>query len=209
MILIYSGGMDSTVALHEYRDLISIAVSFIYPAIHNTREIHFAKLNTQRLGVPHLVMNATDMFTGFRSGLFSGDIPDGHYTDASMARTVVPFRNGIFVSVAAGLAESMGLSTVILANHSGDHAIYADCRGEFVAKLNEAIKAGTDNHVSLWTPYVNISKREIALKGRDMKVDFMNTWSCYNGARIHCGTCGTCVERKEALEGFDTTKYKQ
>ena len=126
-----------------------------------------------------------------------------------MKSTVVPFRNGIMLAVAAGLAESYELDAVYLANHSGDHAIYPDCRPEFIDAFAEAVKAGTYKGVQVISPYCNITKRDIALRGKAIGLDYSLTYSCYKGGEKHCGKCGTCVERKEALEGFDPTEYEE
>jgi len=124
---------------------------------------------------------------------------------------VVPFRNGIMLAVAAGMAETAGLKHVMMANHSGDHAIYPDCRPQFADAMSRAIEAGTYEGITLLTPYTNISKADIAQKGKQLGVDYSKTWSCYKGGKVHCGRCATCLERKEALRlaGIeDTTVYE-
>ena len=208
-VLVYSGGLDSTTLLYEYKDSIALAVSFDYGSKHNKRELEFAALNCKRLGIRHLVIPLEFMGKYFRSDLLigGGDIPEGSYADENMKSTVVPFRNGIMLSIAAGLAESYELDAIMLANHSGDHAIYPDCRPEFIEGMAAAVEAGTYNGVKVVSPYCNMTKREIALRGRELGVDFSLTYSCYKGGEKHCGRCGTCVERKEALEGFDPTEY--
>lgn len=133
----------------------------------------------------------------------------GSYTENNMKSTVVPFRNGIMLSVAAGIAESKGLKYVLIANHSGDHSIYPDCRPQFIEAMSSAIHNGTYNNAEILAPYTNISKRDIALKGQQLGVDYEHTYSCYNGGDKHCGKCGTCVERREALAGFDPTEYAE
>ncbi len=148
----------------------------------------------------------------FKSSLLKNgfeEIPEGHHAADNMKSTVVPFRNGIMLSIAAGIAESEGAQYVLMANHSGDHFIYPDCRPEFVETMNQAIFAGTTNGVKLLAPYTALSKRDIALRGQQLGVDFAKTYSCYKGGEKHCGKCGTCVERKEALEGFDPTEYEE
>jgi 7-cyano-7-deazaguanine synthase len=117
-----------------------------------------------------------------------------------MKRTVVPFRNGIMLAIAAGFAESRGAEAVVIAAHSGDHAIYPDCREEFLAPMAEAIRAGTYAGISLLRPFVDTDKAGIARRGAELGVDFSKTWSCYKGAEVHCGSCGTCVERREAFQ---------
>jgi 7-cyano-7-deazaguanine synthase len=208
-VLVYSGGLDSTTLLYEYKDSIALAVSFDYGSKHNKRELEYAALNCKRLGIRHLVIPLEFMGKYFRSDLLigGGDIPEGSYADENMKSTVVPFRNGIMLSIAAGLAESYELDAIMLANHSGDHAIYPDCRPEFIEGMAAAVEAGTYNGVKVVSPYCNMTKRDIALRGRELGVDFSLTYSCYKGGEKHCGKCGTCVERKEALEGFDPTEY--
>ncbi len=208
-VLVYSGGLDSTTLLYEYKDSIALAVSFDYGSKHNKRELEYAAINCKRLGVRHLVIPLEFMGKYFKSDLLigGGDIPEGSYADENMKSTVVPFRNGIMLSIAAGLAESYELDTIMLANHSGDHAIYPDCRPEFIEGMAAAVEAGTYNGVKVVSPYCNMTKRDIALRGRELGVDFSLTYSCYKGGEKHCGKCGTCVERKEALEGFDPTEY--
>ncbi len=209
-LLIYSGGLDSTTLLYEYRDRISLAVTFDYGSKHNAREIACAVDNCKRLGIKHLVIPLGFIGQYFKSDLLlgGGEIPEGHYAEENMKSTVVPFRNGIMLSVAAGLAESYGLDTVLLANHAGDHAIYPDCRPEFVAAMDDAVRAGTYEGIRVVSPYCLLTKRDIALRGKDLGVDYSRTYSCYKGGEKHCGKCGTCTERKEALAGFDTTVYE-
>ena len=210
-ILIYSGGLDSTTLLYEYKDEISLAVTFDYGAKHGAREIESAKYNCNKLGIKHLIIPLDFMGKYFRSNLLEsgGEIPEGNYDEENMRSTVVPFRNGIMLAIAAGLAESYDLDTVLLANHSGDHSIYPDCRPSFIEAFDSATKEGTYNGVRVVSPYCNITKRDIALRGRELGIDYSKTYSCYKGGEVHCGCCGTCRERKEALEGFDPTVYEK
>ena len=129
-----------------------------------------------------------------------------------MKSTVVPFRNGIMLSIAIGIAESNNLKKVFIANHGGDHTIYPDCRPEFIKAIDEAAEAGTFVDVRVVAPYTNITKGEIAAIGKKLGIDYAETWSCYKGGEKHCGKCGTCVERKEALAEAgieDTTEYEE
>ncbi len=201
-ILVLSGGMDSVTMLHEYKDIIAAAVNFSYGANHNERERRCARINCEQLGIELVEIDLGFMGRYFESSLLSGAdaIPDGHYADENMKSTVVPFRNGIMLSIAAGLAESRGLRRVMIANHGGDHAIYPDCRGEFIDAMDKAIAAGTYENIRLFAPYTGLTKGEIACHGRDLGVDYSLTYSCYRGGEKHCGRCGTCVERREALE---------
>lgn len=198
--------------LYEYKTRIALAVSFDYGSNHNAREIECARLNCERLGIEHLVIPLEFMGRYFKSSLLSGadSVPEGHYRQDNMKSTVVPFRNGIMLAIAAGLAESRGLDHVMLANHGGDHDIYPDCRPEFVAAMSQAMTSGTYQGVTLLAPYTYLTKTDIAIHGKRLGVDYSLTYSCYKGGEKHCGVCGTCVERKEALAAAeipDPTEY--
>lgn len=200
-IIVLSGGMDSVTLLYDMKERIALAVSFDYGSNHNTRELSFAALHCERLGIRHIVIKLGFMQDYFKSSLLEGSdaIPEGHYEDDNMRSTVVPFRNGIMLSIAAGLAESNGLKYLLIANHGGDHAIYPDCRPEFIKAMSAATHAGTYPGVEVLAPYTNITKGEIALRGKSLGIDYAETWSCYKGGDHHCGKCGTCIERLEAL----------
>ena len=200
-VIIVSGGMDSITLLYDMCARISLAVTFDYGSKHNAREIPFARLHCERLGIEHLVIPLDFMLTYFKSSLLKGgeEIPEGHYAADNMKSTVVPFRNGIMLSIAAGIAESRGLKYVMMANHSGDHSIYPDCTPQFVSAMSQATKAGTYPGIELLVPYTNISKGDIARRGKALGIDYAETWSCYKGGERHCGRCGTCEERREAL----------
>lgn len=209
IVILYSGGMDSTTALYEYANDIRLAVSFDYGSKHNAKEIEYARKNCELLGIEHRIVNIDFNELGFKSDLLKsgGDIPNGHYESETMKKTVVPFRNGIMLSIVTGIAESHDCKRLLISNHAGDHAIYPDCRANFIDSMNEAIAYGTYNNINIFAPYTHLSKREIALRGLNIKVPYGYSYSCYNGGDLHCGTCGTCTERKEALQGFDKTAY--
>lgn len=200
-LIVLSGGMDSTTLLWDRKDRIALALTFDYGSRHNAREIECARKNCELAGVEHIVIPLEFIGRYFKSSLLMGgdDIPEGHYSDENMKSTVVPFRNGIMLSIAAGLAESRGLKKVMLANHSGDHAIYPDCRPGFVDAMSKAIEEGTYDGITIDAPYTNITKSDIARIGKRIGVDYSLTYSCYKGGEKHCGKCGTCVERLEAL----------
>lgn len=211
-MIILSGGMDSVTMLYEYRDRIELALTFDYGSNHAENEIACARLHCERLGIRHIIIPLDFMHRYFTSSLLQGGdaIPEGHYTSENMASTVVPFRNGIMLSIACGMAESNGLKVVMIANHGGDHTIYPDCREEFIQAMSQAMTAGTDTQVQIFAPYTNITKSDIARHGKTLGLDYSETWSCYKGGKVHCGKCGTCIERKEALAEAginDTTEY--
>lgn len=200
-VIIVSGGMDSITLLYDHKDEIALGISFDYGSNHNAREIPFAKMHCKRLGIKHITINLDFMHQYFKSSLLDGAeaIPEGHYADDNMKSTVVPFRNGIMLSIAIGIAESNNLDQVFIANHGGDHTIYPDCRPEFINAIDAAATAGTYNNVKVVAPYTKITKSDIARIGKKLGIDYTETWSCYKGSEVHCGKCGTCVERKEAL----------
>lgn len=193
--------MDSITMLYEYKERIALGISFDYGSNHNAREIPFAAMHCERLGIKHIVINLGFMHQYFKSSLLEGAeaIPEGNYDEENMKSTVVPFRNGIMLSIAAGVAESNGLKYVMMANHGGDHTIYPDCRPEFVSAMSEATRLGTYPGIEVLAPYTGITKSDIARHGKALGINYAETWSCYKGGEHHCGKCGTCRERIEAL----------
>jgi 7-cyano-7-deazaguanine synthase len=202
-VVLLSGGMDSVALLYHARQEHEVvgALSFDYGSKHNHKEIPFASHHCSKFGIPHQTIELGFVERLFKSDLLKsgGDIPDGHYEEENMKATVVPFRNGIMLSIAGGFAESIEAEGLVIAAHSGDHAIYPDCREEFMKSMGDAIRLGTYVEVQLLRPFIAMTKAEIAKRGHELGVDFGQTWSCYKGGDIHCGTCGTCVERREAF----------
>lgn len=213
-VIIVSGGMDSITLLYDKKDEIALGISFDYDSNHNAKEIPFAEMHCKRLGIKHITINLDFMHQYFKSSLLQGAeaIPEGHYADENMKSTVVPFRNGIMLSIAIGIAESNQLKKVLIANHGGDHTIYPDCRPQFIQAIDAAANAGTFVNVRVEAPYTNITKGDIARIGKRLGLDYTETWSCYKGGEKHCGKCGTCIERKEALQEagiHDATEYEE
>lgn len=210
--MVLSGGMDSVTMLHEYADQIDLAVNFSYGSNHNMRELECARLHCSQLGIELIEIDLSFIGKYFHSSLLEGAeaVPEGDYDFDNMKSTVVPFRNGIMLAAAAGLAESHGLDCVMIANHAGDHAIYPDCRGSFIDAMARAIAEGTYEGISLKAPYTYLTKADIALRGKRLGIDYATTYSCYKGLEHHCGRCGTCIERRHALADAgieDTTIY--
>jgi 7-cyano-7-deazaguanine synthase len=213
-VVLLSGGMDSVSALYyanKEHDVMG-ALSFDYGSKHNHKEIPFAKHHCDKMGFSHQVIKLDFIDELFKSDLLQsgGEIPDGHYEEENMKQTVVPFRNGIMLSIAGGYAESLEAQGLVIASHAGDHAIYPDCREEFMKSMGDAIRLGTYAEVQLLRPFISMTKAQITRKGHDLGVDFSQTWSCYKGLETHCGGCGTCVERREAFELaglMDPTEY--
>lgn len=202
IILSLSGGLDSSSLLFEYKDRIALAVSFKYPSNHNERELKRAKDVSKHACVDYHVVDLTGAFWGFNSALLegAGAVPNAEYNKETISKLIVPFRNGIFLSVLAGLADSRGCEYIALANHAGDHEVYPDCRPEFSSAMGLAIYKGTSNGVQLFCPYVNLSKGEIAYRGIKAGLKPEWTYSCYKGKKVPCGKCPTCIERQEALD---------
>lgn len=214
VLVLLSGGIDSTTALYDsvkkYKKVT--AVSFNYGSKHNKRELTFAAYHCKILNVRHEIIELPFMNTLFKSDLLQsgGEIPDGHYKEDSMRRTVVPFRNGIMLSITAGFAESIGAEAIVIAAHTGDHTIYPDCREGFMSAIANAISLGTFANIQILSPFIDIDKTAIVKLGQALEVPYQYTYSCYKGYELQCGLCGTCVERKEAfqLSGIDDpTEY--
>jgi 7-cyano-7-deazaguanine synthase len=203
VVVLVSGGLDSVTALYEAHasDRVVLTMSFDYGAKHNGCELPMAAWHAEALGVPHRVIPMASAFSAMSSALLVGGapIPDGHYEESMMKQTVVPFRNGIMLAVATGVGESAGAEGVVIAAHAGDHAIYPDCRESFMVAMGGAMAAGSYAGVALLRPFIALSKADIVRRGVALGVDYSRTWSCYKGGHLHCGTCGTCVERREAF----------
>ena len=177
-------------------------------------ELEYAARSARSLGVPHDVVDltsATALLAGSALTDATVDVPDGHYTDESMKATIVPNRNAIMLSIAVGAAVASGAEAAACAMHAGDHPIYPDCRPEFVAAFEAMSRVANDApDFQVLAPFIEWSKADIVRRGKELGVPFEDTWSCYRGGDRHCGTCGTCVERREAFalaEVADPTSY--
>jgi 7-cyano-7-deazaguanine synthase len=204
VLTLVSGGMDSVTALYDAAQSHQIvgALGFDYGSKHNPRELPLGVWHANKLGIPHRTIRLPFINELFDSDLLrsGGPIPEGHYEEANMKQTVVPFRNGIMLAVAAGYAETIGAEAIVIAAHAGDHAIYPDCREGFMQAMGEAITQGTYARLSLLRPFIAWNKARIVQRGVELKIDYARTWSCYKGGDRHCGVCGTCVERREAFQ---------
>ncbi|CAB0152015.1 7-cyano-7-deazaguanine synthase [Pseudidiomarina piscicola] len=203
VVVIYSGGMDSfTVLNRALRDGHDVyALSFNYGQRH-VKELEVAAQATAKLGVPHKIVDITSINSLLAgSSLTSTEIaiPEGEYQEDSMKSTVVPNRNMILLSLAIGYAVSLEASAVYYGAHSGDHAIYPDCRPEFVKRMNEVSQIANYEPIDIAVPYLDSDKAGILADGLSMNLDYSDTWTCYNGRDKACGKCSACVERLEAF----------
>jgi len=203
IIIVFSGGLDSTVLLYKYinKGYDVKPITFYYGQKHH-KEIDCASSICLKLGLKHSIINLQSLQRFLSSGLTSNDItiPDGHYEDETMKLTVVPNRNSILLNIAAAYAESNKINKIAIGVHAGDHAIYPDCRKEFIDKINELFLTSMYNPVTVEAPFLNLTKTDIVKLGASLKVPFEDTWSCYKGEIYHCGKCGTCTERIEAFK---------
>ncbi len=202
VVVIYSGGMDSFTVLNKaVQDGKEVyALSFNYGQRH-IKELDCAANVCSSLGIAHKIIDisAINQLLAGSSLTDDIDIPEGHYEESSMKSTVVPNRNMILLSLAVGYAVSVGASQVYYGAHSGDHAIYPDCRPEFVQKMNDVCQIANYEAVEIYSPYLTVSKTAILTDGLAMGLDYSQTWTCYNGREKACGKCGACQERLEAF----------
>ena len=207
-VVIYSGGMDSFTILNKAKQqgYELFALTFDYGQKHD-KEIEYARRVCAELEVQHKIIDITAINQLLQSSSLTSDkdIPEGHYQDQNMKSTVVPNRNMILLSLAIGYAVDIGANKVFYGAHSGDHAIYPDCRPEFVLAMNDVAKLANYEPVDIMTPYLNSDKIEILKDGLAMGLDYGKTWTCYNGRDKACGKCGSCVERLEAFDKNQAT----
>ncbi len=204
-IVICSGGLDSVSLAHKVADeheLIGL-VSFNYGQRHS-KELDYARLCAERLNVPFHLIDMSGIGAHLTGSALTDDldVPDGHYAEETMKTTIVPNRNAIMLTIAFGIAASKGADAVATAVHGGDHFIYPDCRPAFTEAFEAMQKAALDGYadISLYTPFVHVPKSDIVKEGAAHNTPFDQTWSCYKGGEVHCGRCGTCVERREAFD---------
>ena len=204
VVLALSGGMDSTTLLAWLLDhnMEVTCFGFYYASKHNPYENAAAESVAKHYQVPFTMLDLSGVMASFKSNLLKsgGTIPEGHYNDASMAQTVVPGRNIIFLSIMAGLAWSCDASKITIGIHQGDHAIYPDCRSEFFKAMDTAIFLGTDCRVEIMAPFDRMTKIDILREGLLLKVPYHLTRTCYKAQLISCGKCGACQERLEAFK---------
>jgi 7-cyano-7-deazaguanine synthase len=218
-VVIASGGLDSTVLAYwlAARHSRLTLVSFDYGQRHRVELDHAAEIARLLLS-PHRIIDLTSLgalLTGSALTNTSVAVPDGHYTDQSMAATVVPNRNAIMLDIAVAVAIALRADAVAFGAHAGDHTIYPDCRPEFVERFARSVQAANEGLLvpgfQVLAPFLTLTKTDIVRVGEALAVPFARTWSCYRGEGVHCGTCGTCTERQEAFRDNgipDPTVYR-
>ncbi len=205
VVMALSGGLDSSTMLVH---LINLGydvecVNFVYGSHHNKYEVECAKKIAKHYNTPYKLFDLTSAFSGFKSNLLSDnkkEIPEGHYEEESMSKTVVPGRNSIFSMVLMGYAESIGAGKIALGVHQGDHAIYPDCRLEYIKALDTLVYLASDKKVEVIAPFIDIDKNQICKRGSELGVPFEYTRTCYKDQELSCGKCGSCTERLEAFK---------
>lgn len=214
-VVVLSGGMDSTTLLYDVinQGYDTYCISFNYGQKHK-KELKLAQKTTKKLGVQHIVVDLSVLNQVAPSALTrkDWDVPEGHYAGENMKQTVVPNRNMVLLSLAAAYAMGLGATQLFYGAHAGDHDIYPDCRPVFVDAMRHAIGLADWKPVSLNAPYLNVDKGDIAIKGKDLGVDYSLTWTCYKGLKKACGKCGACTERLEAFAKAgvkDPVKYNK
>lgn len=228
VVPIISGGLDSVTMLYWLLDnghTVNHAVSFDYGQRHS-KELEYARKHCQALRIKHRIIDLSDsgldrVLSESGSSLVDGsvDVPEGHYAADNMAVTVVPNRNMMMLSIAGAVAVATGADAIATGVHAGDHDIYPDCRPAFIEAASETLRLGNEGfgvQGGIIAPFLYSSKADIAKTALQLEVPVDQTWSCYKGGQNHCGRCGTCVERLEALDqasrelgyGADTTKYE-
>jgi len=204
-LVICSGGLDSVSLAYKVaaEQTLTGLVSFDYGQRHS-KELGFAAACAQRLGVPHQIIDIRDVGRQLSGSALTDDVavPDGHYAEESMRITVVPNRNAIMLAISFGVAAARQAEAVGVAVHGGDHFIYPDCRPDFIDAFQAMQNRALDGYanVRLYAPFVHASKADIVTEGARHATPFAQTWSCYKGGEVHCGRCGTCVERREAFD---------
>jgi len=229
-LAMFSGGLDSTTLVYDLlaQGYNVELISFNYGQRHK-KELIFASATAKTLGLKHDIIDLSGLqhlisnsaLTAPRQELVNTgkpttseiEVPEGHYAQDNMALTVVPNRNMIMLAIAAGVAVNRKANMVATAVHAGDHFVYPDCRPRFIAAANAAVVIGNEGfgpigaqtegfplQYYIEAPFLNTSKADIALKALELDVPLHMTWSCYKGGANHCGRCGTCVERLEAID---------
>lgn len=253
-VAVFSGGLDSTTLVYEMlqQGLTPHLISFNYGQRHRSQELRSAMIIASRLGLRHDLVDLTGLTHLISNsaltsrctcnkgpnidgpdrdcpqhGEFGKDeiqVPEGHYAEDNMKATVVPNRNMIMLSIAAGVAINNGYKKLGTGVHAGDHFVYPDCRPEFIYAANAAIvrgnagfgavkkwnsELGIELQNFIYAPFIEKTKADIAVTAFDLGVPIELTWSCYKGGPVHCGKCGTCVERLEAIEDAKTRIYER
>jgi 7-cyano-7-deazaguanine synthase len=217
VVAIVSGGLDSVTMAHQLADdghhLAIVSVDY---GQRHRRELTYAERCAERLSATYVPVDLRSVTAHLAGSALTDpavDVPMGHYAAPSMSATVVPNRNMMLIAVAAAIAVGQGAQAVATAVHAGDHPIYPDCRPEFIDAMSEALRIGNAGHrpPGIMAPFVDVTKADIVRIGAVIGVPFAETWSCYLGGDTHCGTCGTCVERREEFElagVVDPTTYE-
>lgn len=216
IIVLNSGGIDSTTCLGmmlEKYNKEDISTITIYYGQTLKKEIECARKIAEYYGVKHYEFDIENIFKYSNCTLLDHSnkkIEESSYEEQydgnKNISSYVPFRNGVILTVATAIAQSLYENEevkIILGNHKDDFS-YSDCSIDFTNKMNEAIKAGTNNLVSFEAPVVKLTKEDIVKKGLELEVPYELTWSCYKGKDKACGKCASCICRLDAFKKNNT-----
>ncbi len=213
-VVIYSGGLDSTVLLyqlrHEGHEVKALSVHY---GQRHRRELQAAAAIAAALGLEHRVVDLAGL-----AGLLPGvaltsagaEVPREEYGRSNLEVTTVPNRNMVLLAVAIAWAAALGDDAVAFAAHAGASITYPDCRPEFAGAMDRAAQECDWRPIRVLAPFVSWHKADIVRRGHALGVPLGRTWSCYVGGERHCGTCGTCRDRRAAFTAAgvpDPTDY--
>lgn len=213
-VVLLSGGLDSTIALYlaKHEGFEIHALSFNYGQRHN-KELDAAKQIANEAAVAHhqIVSISLNNWGGSSLTDLSLDIENGDVNRTDIPVTYVPARNMVFLSIAASLAEAIGAQDIFIGVSQVDYSGYVDCRESFIKSMEETINKGTvmgaekNMPIQIHAPFINKTKSEEIAIGMKIGADLSKTWSCYNGGEKPCGTCDSCLLRKQAFDkaGFN------
>jgi 7-cyano-7-deazaguanine synthase len=209
-VVVLSGGPDSVTVAYWAKDQgydVS-GLTFKYGQIA-TKEIHYAEIVANSLQIPHQIIDLTALQNIFRG--VTSLVDDKIAMTATFSQPIiVPFRNGIFLSVAVAYAASIHATRIFYGAQRSDAAFYPDCRPEFYQSFEKTAQLGTDSQIVIDAPFSDNPKSEIIKLGTQLGVPYHNTWSCYLNQDVHCGQCESCRNRHHAFRDAnirDPTEY--
>jgi 7-cyano-7-deazaguanine synthase len=206
-VVLFSGGLDSTTvlvyAMKQGYDVYPLTFSY---GQRHAIEIKQSERTLEKYGLtPRQTVFSIDLTPFVNCSLINTNLEVPEFAENRIPSTYVPSRNIIFLSIASGMAETLGAEKIFIGVNSVDYSGYPDCRPEFIEAFNRTIAVGTkqgvESGIKVEAPILNMSKKEIIELGMSLGVDYSLTHSCYNPTPdgLSCGVCDSCRLR---LEGF-------